>query len=89
MRRTTLIACAVIVLILAALAAKSVLIAPPPLHDAAGGFDAARAKARLAFILGDQRPHPADSAGARPLDGASPALVRDDEFGRGIRGCGR
>ena len=63
MRRTTLIACAVIVLILAALAAKSVLIAPPPLHDAAGGFDAVRAKARLAFILGDQRPHPADSAG--------------------------
>ena len=63
MRRATLIACAVILLILAALAAKSVLIAPPPLHDPGNGFDATRAKARLAFILGDQRPHPADSVG--------------------------
>ncbi|MGE5563894.1 MAG: M20/M25/M40 family metallo-hydrolase [Bacillota bacterium] len=62
MRRATLIACAVILLILAALAAKSVLIAPPPVHDGPGEFDATRAKARLAYVLGDQQPHPADSA---------------------------
>ena len=45
------------------MAAKGLLVQPPALrqHNAAGEFDAARAKARLAFILGDQRPHPADS----------------------------
>jgi hypothetical protein len=62
MRRSTLIACAVVLLVLAAFAAKSLLIALPPVENAPGQFDAARAKARLAFILGDQRPHPADSA---------------------------
>jgi hypothetical protein len=51
-------------LLLAALAAKPVLIAPPDLRPspAAGQFDAARAMARLQRILGDQRPHPVDSA---------------------------
>ena len=36
---------------------------PPALrsNSEAGQFDAARAKARLAFVLGDQRPHPADT----------------------------
>jgi hypothetical protein len=64
MRRATLIACAVMVLVLAALAAKSLLISVPPVRalNAPGEFHAARAKARLAWILGDQRPHPADSA---------------------------
>lgn len=61
MRRATLIACAVLFLVLAALAAKSLLISPPPVHSSPSAFDANRAKARLAFILGDQRPHPADS----------------------------
>jgi hypothetical protein len=63
MRRASLIACTVILLILAALAAKGMLVAAPPLHRGPGQFDAIRAKARLAFVLGDQRPHPADSAG--------------------------
>ena len=62
MRRATLIACAIVLLVLAALAAKSLLISVPPTESAPGGFDATRAKARLAFLLGDQRPHPADSA---------------------------
>ena len=43
--------------------AKSLLLPSPPVRTVAPGqFDANRAKARLAFILGDQRPHPADSA---------------------------
>jgi hypothetical protein len=63
MRREPLLVLGVLILILAALAAKSFLISVPPVraHNAAGQFDAVRAKARLAFILGDQRPHPADS----------------------------
>ena len=64
MRRDTVLAFAVILLVLAALAAKSMLVSVPPLraHNAPGAFDAARAKARLAMVLGDQRPHPVDSA---------------------------
>ncbi len=62
MRRDTILAFAVILLVLAALAGKAVLLATPPVHGGAGEFDAGRAKARLAFILGDQKPHPADSA---------------------------
>lgn len=61
MRRDTLLALGVLVLILAAMAAKSLLLSLPAVHAAPGEFDANRAKARLAFILGDQRPHPADS----------------------------
>ena len=62
MRRDTLLASAVVVLILAAMVAKSLLLQVPTSHGGPGEFDANRAKARLAFILGDQRPHPADSA---------------------------
>ncbi len=62
MRRDTLLAFAAILLILGALAAKSLLLSVPPVQHARGQFDADRAKARLAFLLGDQRPHPADSA---------------------------
>ena len=64
MRRDTVLAFAFILLVLAALAAKSMLVSVPPLraHNAPGEFDAARAKARLAMVLGDQRPHPVDSA---------------------------
>lgn len=62
MRRDTLLASGVIVLILAAMVAKSLLLPFSPIHGGPGDFDANRAKARLTFILGDQRPHPADSA---------------------------
>ena len=61
MRRSSLLALGVLILILAALGAKSLLISAPPVEKVPGGFDAARAKARLAFVLGAQRPHPADS----------------------------
>ncbi|MFL6728140.1 MAG: M28 family peptidase, partial [Sphingomicrobium sp.] len=62
MRRDTLFALGAILLILAAFAAKSMLLSVPPVQHAPGEFDASRAKARLALILGNQRPHPADSA---------------------------
>ena len=46
-----------------AFAAKDLLIRPPspPAQVEPGNFDTARAAARLARILGDQRPHPVDS----------------------------
>ncbi|HEY6049426.1 MAG TPA: M20/M25/M40 family metallo-hydrolase [Sphingomicrobium sp.] len=64
MRRSVILLGAVLVALLGAMAAAGLLVQPPPLrsHSAAGQFDAPRAKARLAFILGDQRPHPADTA---------------------------
>src|SRR5437016_1350293 len=64
MRRPTLLLAVVLLALLGAMAAKSLLIQPPSLRaqSAAGEFDARRAKARLSFILGDQRPHPSDTA---------------------------
>ena len=61
MRRHTLLTLGLVVFLLAALAAKSVLVSMPPVRNEPGQFDANRAKARLAFILGDQAPHPVDS----------------------------
>ncbi len=54
---------AVFILLLAAMALKGALLAlpAPPSQPDAEGFDANRAAARLARILGDQRPHPIDS----------------------------
>ena len=62
--RPLLLLVALLVALLGALAATAVLVQPPPVRSApeAGEFDAARAKARLALILGNERPHPADSA---------------------------
>ena len=50
--------------LLGALALKGSLLTLPAVPDQAGAqaFDAHRAAARLARILGDERPHPADSA---------------------------
>ena len=62
MRRDTFLSFAIILLTLAALAAKSLLMSLPPVQNASGHFNAQRAKARLAFVLGSQQPHPADSA---------------------------
>jgi hypothetical protein len=63
MRRPILLLALVLIALLVALAAKGLLEQAPPLrtHNAAGQFDAARARARLADILGDQRPHPSDT----------------------------
>ena len=63
MRRPSLIQLLVLLALLGAMTGKSLLARPPPLRSAAlpGMFDASMAKARLAYILGDQSPHPADS----------------------------
>src|SRR3954468_478655 len=50
-------------LLIAALALKGEMTKAPSLGPvAAGGFDTARAMARLGRVLGDQRPHPVDTA---------------------------
>ena len=63
--RPLLLLCALLAALLAGLAATSVLIQPPAVRTVSkpGQFDAVRAKARLATILGNQQPHPADSFG--------------------------
>jgi len=63
MRRSILGLAVVLLVLLGAMAAKSVLIALPPVraHNDPGQFDAERAAGRLAFLLGDERPHPADT----------------------------
>lgn len=63
MRRSTFLMTVLMLALLAAMAAKSLLIEIPPVrvHNAPGQFDANRAAARLAFVLGDQQPHPADT----------------------------
>jgi len=63
MRRQILLL-AVLLGVLGAMAAKSWLIDLPPVrsHNKVGDFSAERAAGRLAFVLGDQRPHPADTA---------------------------
>jgi hypothetical protein len=63
--RRLLLFCALLVALLGALAATSMLIQPPSVRAVSnpGEFDPIRAKARLATILGNQQPHPADSFG--------------------------
>ena len=65
MRRPILLFTALLVALLAALAATQFLISLPARSEApaAGQFDEVRAKARLAAILGNEQPHPADSFG--------------------------
>jgi len=63
MRRPLVLLAFVFIALLSAMAAKGLLIQPPPIRaqNAPGEFDARRAKERLAYILGDQRPHPSDT----------------------------
>jgi hypothetical protein len=63
MRRWGSIA-ALLVLLMTAFSFKGALVAPPevPAQAKAGAFDTTRALARLRRILGDERPHPVDSA---------------------------
>jgi hypothetical protein len=53
----------VLLAIAGAMAAKSMLVQPPALRlqNSPAQFDAIRAKATLANLLGDQQPHPADT----------------------------
>ena len=64
MRRPTLLLALVLLALLGAMAAKSLLIQVPPVRRTPrpGEFDANRAKARLAVVLGDESPHPTDTA---------------------------
>ncbi|HYD86227.1 MAG TPA: M20/M25/M40 family metallo-hydrolase [Vitreimonas sp.] len=54
----------ILALLFAALMSAGALVEPPPLRaaNAAHQFDAAAARARLGRILGDESPHPVDSA---------------------------
>jgi hypothetical protein len=63
--RPVLLLCGLLLALLGALAATPLLVQPPDFRTTAkpGQFDAVRAKARLATILGNQQPHPADSFG--------------------------
>ncbi|MEA3054116.1 MAG: hypothetical protein QOG72_3019 [Sphingomonadales bacterium] len=65
MRRTGIVA-ALLLLLMTAFWFKGALIAPPEVPDrvASGHFDTHRALGRLRRILGDERPHPVDSAAA-------------------------
>jgi peptidase M28-like protein len=76
--RKTSVWLALCVAAIAMMAAKSLLIAVPPVraHSAADEFDAGRAKARLAFILADQHPHPADTAADDQVRDRIIALLR-------------
>ena len=64
MVRSGLILAGALLLLLAAMAFKGALLTlpSPPASPAADRFDAHRAAARLARVLGDERPHPVDSA---------------------------
>lgn len=63
MKRTGWLLTLALALLMAALAARPMMVAAPQLRAEAGEgrFDAGRAYERLARILGDETPHPADS----------------------------
>ena len=64
MRKSVVLLAFLFLAILGAMAATGNLAQPPQLRAQApaGEFDARRAKARLAILIGDQRPHPADTS---------------------------
>ncbi|MEO8548038.1 MAG: M20/M25/M40 family metallo-hydrolase [Sphingomicrobium sp.] len=64
MRKSPLLIALLLLALLAAMATKSLLVAVPEVRTAASpsGFNESRARDRLARILGDERPHPADTA---------------------------
>jgi hypothetical protein len=63
MRKPIVLLALILLALLGAMAAKGLLVQPPALRaqPTANEFDTVRAKERLAYILGDQRPHPSDS----------------------------
>lgn len=63
---------------------KGTVTGPPPV-DSASEFDAARALHRLSRILGDERPHPVDSAANDAVRGRLLAEIRDIGFEPEVR----
>ena len=63
MQRSIILFALVLFGLLGLMAAKSLLIEPPlqRYHNSPDQFDAQEGKARLASVLGDQRPHPSDT----------------------------
>ncbi|MEA3002652.1 MAG: hypothetical protein QOH81_1440 [Sphingomonadales bacterium] len=77
MKRPGMIVIAVLLLLIGALALKGEMTAAPALVPAAPGkFDTARALARLGRVLGDQRPHPVDTANGDAVRGRLIAELR-------------
>ncbi|HEX8224239.1 MAG TPA: M20/M25/M40 family metallo-hydrolase [Allosphingosinicella sp.] len=77
MKRTGLIVALLLLALLAVMGAKGALVPVPELERVgAGGFDTGRAMARLQRILGDQRPHPVDSAANDAVRGRLLAELR-------------
>jgi hypothetical protein len=77
MKRTGLIVALLLLGLLAVMGAKSALVPIPPAQAApGGGFDTVRALARLERILGDERPHPVDSAANDGVRGRLVAELR-------------
>jgi hypothetical protein len=78
MRRTTWLLALVFLGLLGAMAAKSLLVQVPQVgaQNTAGEFDANRAKARLAVILGDQKPHTSDTQADDLVRGRIVTLLR-------------
>jgi hypothetical protein len=75
MKRTGLIVALLLLALLAVMGWKSALVPIPPAAQAeAGAFDTGRAMTRLRRILGDERPHPVDSAAS---DGVRDRLVAE------------
>jgi hypothetical protein len=87
MRRPVILLALLFFAILGAMAAAPLLVQPPPLRaaNAPTQFDTVRAKARLAVILGDQRPHPADSAASDQVRGKLVATLRGLGLGPVVR----
>jgi hypothetical protein len=78
MRRPILWLALLVVALLAAMAAKSWLIELPPVRadNTNAQFSAERAAGRLEFVLGDQRPHPADTPANDMVRGKIVALLQ-------------
>ena len=77
MKRTGLIVALLLLALLAVMGAKSAMVPLAPAGASEpGGFDTGRAMARLQRILGDQRPHPVDSAANDDVRGRLVAELR-------------
>ena len=84
MRRSIILLVPLFLALLGAVAATPLLEQAPALRTdtALGQFDAVRAKATLALILGEQRPHPADSDGDDAVRARLVGTLRQMGFNR-------